>query len=120
MASIGALLSAVSTLLAPASTPAATQRLRNTFTRRYILVRVNLNRAADRQELLGIMRRGAAAGYNGIVLGSSGGQSIDIWDRPPSPDYSRAFATIRKAAASLHLALIPYAIDANEVGCDVR
>ena len=89
---------------------------RNVFQRRYVLVFANVGREADREKLLGIMKRAAPAGYNGIVLGARAGEYIGLLRRGPPASYAAAFATVRKAAESLHLALIPYAINANEVG----
>jgi hypothetical protein len=86
------------------------------FSRRYILVFANLNQPADQQKLIDIMKRGAAAGYNGIVLGPTTGQYIDIWNRAPSNGFTAGFAAIRKTASDLKMALIPYAINPNEVG----
>ena len=62
------------------------------------------------------MRRAAAVGYNGIVLGSNGGQYIDLWHAPTPSGYMHNFAILHLAARRLGLALIPYAINPNEVG----
>jgi hypothetical protein len=89
---------------------------RNVFQRRYVLVFANVGQEADRAKLLGIMKRAAAVGYNGIVLGANAGEYIDLLRRGPSASYAAGFAAVRQAAEALHLALIPYAMNANEVG----
>lgn len=92
------------------------ETVRNVFTRRYVMVRMNVGQEADRAKVLGIMRRAAAAGYNGILLGSRAAEYLGLWRDSPSESYARAFAVVRKEADALHLALIPYAINPNEVG----
>jgi hypothetical protein len=90
--------------------------IRNRFVRRYALVFANLNKPEELENLLAIMRRASAAGYNGIVLGPNGGQYVGLWNRKPSDSYRDAFRQATASARALRLALIPYALSPNEAG----
>jgi hypothetical protein len=94
----------------------AAPKTKNLFQRRYVLVFANLTRDADREKVLSIARRAAAVGYNGIVLGPQAGEYIDLLNHMPEESYTAAFAEVRKQTDMLHLSLIPYAINPNEVG----
>ena len=83
------------------------------FRQRYVLFFANLNKTADRDKLRGVMRRAAAVGYNGIVLGDNGGQYLHLAAQPPA--YFDNFAQIRQQAAALGLALIPYSFNPTQV-----
>jgi hypothetical protein len=89
---------------------------KNVFANRYVLIFANLARESESQRVLGIVRRAAAVGYNGIILGPRGGEYIELYKGPASKSYAAAFADLRKETDRLHLALIPYAINPNEVG----
>ncbi|HLX60623.1 MAG TPA: hypothetical protein VKX17_05015 [Planctomycetota bacterium] len=99
-----------------ASAGEAAPKTKNLFQRRYVLVFANLMRDADCEKVLSIARRAAAAGYNGIVLGARAGEYVDLFKHAPKESYTSAFAELRKQMDLLHLALIPYAINPNEVG----
>lgn len=88
----------------------------NTFQRRYVLVFADLNRPADLDKVLSIMRRAASVGYNGLVLGPVGPAYLRLARATPTKISSEAFAAIRKEADRLHFALIPYALGPGEVG----
>jgi hypothetical protein len=114
--SLLAILLFLAVALALPYTAEAAPKTKNLFQRRYVLVFANLERDADRVKVTSIARRAAAAGYNGIVLGSRGGEYIDLLTQTPAKSYADAFAELRKLTDTLHMALIPYAINANEVG----
>ncbi len=100
---------------AASSGASAAQVAPQPFSRRYILVFANLGRAEDRTKVSEIARRAAAAGYNGLLLGSKAGEYIDLWNREPSAEYADAFARLGKELAALHMIFIPYALNASEV-----
>jgi hypothetical protein len=102
--------------LALASGGEAAPKTKNLFERRYVLVFANLTRDVDGEKVLSIARRAAVAGYNGLVLGARAGEYIDLVKHTPMQSYTSAFADLRKQTDGLHLALIPYAINPNEVG----
>ena len=109
---LGLLLAAASLR---AAEPSPTNRA-NIFQRRYVLIFANLSDAKHVDKVLTLMDRAAKVGYNGFVLGTTSGQYIDLWNRPPSPRYAAGFETVRQRAEALKLVLIPYAISPNEVG----
>lgn len=83
------------------------------FRERFVLFFANLTKPADRDALLGVMRRAAAVGYNGIVLGDNGGQYLHLKAEPPA--FFDNFREVRKEAKALHLALIPYSFNPTQV-----
>lgn len=72
-----AVLGLLAAILAPGPRSGA-QGPKHPFSRRYILVSANLNERSETDKVLSILRRAAAAHYNGLVLSASGGQQIAI------------------------------------------
>lgn len=83
------------------------------FRQRYVLFFANMGKAEDRDKLLDVMRRAAAVGYNGIVLGDNGGQYLHLATQPPN--FFTNFALVRSRAKALGLALIPYSFNPTQV-----
>ena len=100
-------------LLLPSLTQAKTPPKPTPFRQRYVLFFANLSKDADRNMLLDVMRRAAAVGYNGIVLGDNGGQYLHLATEPP-PFFAN-FASVRKQAKALGLALVPYSFNPTQV-----
>lgn len=103
---------ATGTRAAPAQKTPAPQKAHH-FRQRYVLFFANLSKAEDRDKLLGVMRRSAAVGYNGIVLGDNGGQYIHLAIQPP--EFFQNFAHIRTEAKALGLTLVPYSFNPTQV-----
>jgi len=82
----------------------------NIFQKRYFSYACNFNRWEDVEILAKIMARAAEAGYNGVVLGSAGGQ----FSRLPkqSKRYFANFKFLQAKASQLGLVLIPRAMNA--------
>jgi hypothetical protein len=95
-------------LPSPDITPAPDAYSKNVFTRRYVFVRTRLDQASNVTDLITLMKRAAAVGYNGVVLGTNGGQYYNL--ESASSQYLANFAQVRTEAKQLGLALIPYAI----------
>jgi hypothetical protein len=71
--------------------------------RRWVYLQMNLQVAANVQRTEEIMRRAAAAGYNGMVLAD---YKLNILDRVPE-HYFRHAAQVKRIAEELKLELIP-------------
>ncbi len=93
--------------------PTATALPVDAFTHRYILVFANLNDPAQVDQTLAVLARGAAAGYNGVLLGDSNGEYIDL--DTASDAYLLNVTRVRVRAVALGLALIPYSYNPRQV-----
>jgi hypothetical protein len=81
---------------------------KNIFTRRYVLCRFKLDTQETTDGVMKLMQRAAKAGYNGVALGSGGGEYYSL--EKASAGYLANFAKVRAEAKKLGLTLIPYAI----------
>jgi hypothetical protein len=111
---IAAFILVLGLLTSLSAAPHAAQAAANhAFRERYVLVFANMNKDSDRDKLIAIMRRAAAVGYNGILLGDNGGQ-YDHLDTQSTEFYNN-FGSIRTEAAVLGMALIPYSFNPTQV-----
>jgi hypothetical protein len=85
----------------------------NVFTQRYILLFANLNDPAQVTHALSVLARGAAAGYNGVMLGDTNGEYVDL--DTATAAYRANVARVREQAAALGLALVPYSYNPRQV-----
>lgn len=108
----------VTVLAAPAfgtivgGTPPPTGPVTNMFQKRYIFYRTGssgLNTSALYNRLTNVVRRGAAVGYNGIVLEEPNGRSLT-----PNGTGLANLTNIKNLAASLGMIIIPYTFGAGE------
>lgn len=82
----------------------------NIFQKRYVFYRGNMNKASEVRRLIGIMKRAARVGYNGIVLG--GGEYLRLENQPAT--YFSNFKKLKDTAQELGLVLIPYSMKQSD------